>query len=189
MKTFFTSDTHFGCDNLRKYTRSEYGTIEDHDAALMEGINQVVGRQDRLVIVGDFCLAKPGRYRPKIKCRHLAFILGNHDKPRQIQNVFGRDVWDIKMISCDRGHVWCSHYPHAYWHNSHYGSYHAYGHLHFNLEHEFRMDLAFPERRSMDVGVDNAKRILGEHRPFSEDELFDLLSDRAGHGLVSRASR
>ena len=186
MKTFFTADLHFGCDHLRKHTRSEYRTIEDHDEAILQNLNEVVMRRDRLVILGDFCFTKPGRYRPRIKCAHIFFILGNHDKPLQTRNVFGGNVWDTKVISLERGHVFCSHYPHCYWPQSHYGFHHAYGHLHWNAEHEERMNLAFPERRSMDVGLDNAKRILGEHKPFSEDLFFDLLSPFKGHGLVER---
>jgi len=186
MKTFLTADLHFGCENLRKHTRSEYETIEDHDAAIFTNINRAVDRRDRLVILGDFCLKRPGRYRQHINCRHIFFVLGNHDKPQQIRDVFGCNVWQTKYVKLERGNIFCSHFPHAYWHNSHYGSYHAYGHLHYNIEHEDRMDLAFPQRRSMDVGIDSAKRILGEHRPFSEDEFFNYLRLQEGHGLVRK---
>ena len=186
MKTFFTADLHFGCDHLREHTRAEYRTIEDHDEAILQNLNEVVMRRDRLVILGDFCLEKPGRYRPRIKCAHIFFILGNHDKPQKTRNVFGGNVWEGRTVKCDRGNVFCSHYPHAYWDDSHYGVCHAYGHLHYNQDHEDRMDLAFPERRSMDVGIDNAKRILGEHRAFTEDEFFDRTLCFKGHGLVER---
>ena len=185
MTMYLTADLHFGCENLRKHTRSEHATIEDHDAAILDAINSKVGRNDQLAILGDFCIKKPGRYRPGIRCRHIFFILGNHDKPQQIKNVFGGNVWQTKMLSLDRGHVWCSHYPHCYWPQSHYGFCHAYGHLHYNLEHEERMWQAFPERRSMDVGLESAKNSLGEARPFSETEFFELTLCFEGHGLVT----
>jgi hypothetical protein len=31
------------------------------------------------------------------------------------------------------------------------------------------------------VGVDNAKHLLGEYRPFSEDEVMEILLKRPGH--------
>lgn len=186
MTTYFTADTHFGCGRLRKHTRSEFTTIEEHDEALLDGINRTVSRGDQLVIVGDFCLKKPGRYRPKIKCRHIFYVLGNHDKMGAIQRSFGGHVWWHKMIKLERGMVWACHYPTAYWPQSHYGAFHAYGHLHASAEREVAMDSAFPGRRSMDVGVDSAYKIFGDYRPFSSDEFFDLLAGQEGHDIIRR---
>jgi calcineurin-like phosphoesterase family protein len=186
---FLTADIHFDCENLRKHTRAEFSTVEDHNEAMLEGINSTVGRHDQLVIVGDFVLKRPGRWRPKIKCRQIFFVLGNHDNERKTRAVFGANVWQQRMVKGSprpRQLIWCSHYPTAYWDRSHYATYHAYGHIHHNLEYEAAMDLAFPERRSMDVGVDAAKAILGSYRPFHEDEFFDLLSGRQGHNHISR---
>jgi hypothetical protein len=46
------------------------------------------------------------------------------------------------------------------------------------------LDSMWPERRSMDVGVDNAFRIFGEYRPFSEYDILNLLSTRKGHHRI-----
>lgn len=184
MTTFFTADLHFGCDNLVRTARKEFDSTEQHDTELLDAINRVVGRNDRLVILGDFCHEKPGRYRPKLVCRHNFFILGNHDKEKQIRAVFGGNVWMAKMVKLKRGMIWCSHYPHSYWPQSHYGAYHAYGHIHYNLDYEYHMRKAFSDRRALDVGVDHARAVLGEYRPFSEDEFFDILRFREGHDHV-----
>lgn len=186
MKTWFTSDLHLGCEGLVKATRPEFSSVEEHDDALIDNINRMVDRDDRLVILGDFCFKKPGKYRPRIRCRNIFFILGNHDNEHKTRAVFGGNVWTAKMVKLKGGHVWCSHYPHCYWDRSHYGTYHAYGHLHYNIGHEHDMYCAFPQRRSMDVGVDAAIAILGEYRPFLEDEFFDVLWDAKGHGLCER---
>ena len=185
MVTYFTADLHLGCNNLRKHTRPEYGTIEEHDDTIIANINRQVARNDRLIILGDFCLKKPGKYRYRINCRQVFFILGNHDKEAQIRAVFGGNVWLGKLVKLPRGEGWCSHYPHCYWPESHHGSFHCHGHTHHNQAHEAAMDLLGP-RRSMDVGVDSAKALFGSHRPITEDELFDRLAGRPGHGLVSR---
>ncbi len=50
---------------------------------------------------------------------------------------------------------------------------------------EETLDNIYPQRRSMDVGLDNAVKVLGEYRPFSEQEIWDILSVRYGHDRVS----
>ena len=101
--------------------------------------------------------------------------------------MFGGHVWKHRVVKLTTGEkVWCSHYPTAFWPQSHYGFYHAYGHIHYCPEREGMMDLAMPRRRSMDVGVDAAKARLGEYEPFSETEFLYLLSQREGHDIIRR---
>jgi len=186
--TFFTADTHFGCERLVKNIRQEFASIDEHDEALLDNINSTVGRNDCLVIIGDFCFKKPGSYRPKIKCKHIFYILGNHDQPAKIQAVFGGNVWQYRMMKL-KHMVWCCHYPCCHWPQSHYGAFHGYGHTHNNTRYEDAMDLGMPGRRSIDVGVDSAKSLLGEYRPFSEDEFYGFLGDRIGHDYIDPKER
>lgn len=58
------------------------------------------------------------------------------------------------------------------WYGSHKGFYHAYGHSHASLEKS-------PYGKSMDVGIDNAYKLTGEYRPFSVDEVVNLLDKRS----------
>ena len=186
---YFTADLHFGCAKLVDATRPGFLDVEEHDNELVYQINSMVGRNDRLVIVGDFCHSKPGRYRPRITCRHIDFILGNHDSEAKIRNVFGGNVWQQRMIKLTTGDkVWCSHYPTCFWDMCHWGAYHAYGHIHYNPIRESMMDRGMPGRRSMDVSVDAAKRLLGDWRPFSEIEFLYLLDGQTGHDLIKRQS-
>jgi calcineurin-like phosphoesterase family protein len=178
---YFTSDCHFDCATLVKATRQEFTTIEDHNEALLEGINNAVRRTDRLVIIGDFVYKKPGRWRPKIRCSNITYICGNHCNEAKTRAVFGGQVYQQRMVKGDYDRFFCNHYPLAYWDRSHYSVASLYGHLHDNAEKEAIMDKAFPGRRSMDVGVDAAKRLLGEYRPFSESEVLSFIGDRLGH--------
>ena len=162
-------------------TRSEFVTLEDHNETLLEGINSTVSRNDRLVFLGDFCREKPGRWRQRIRCRNIFFILGNHDKETKVRKVFGNNVWYQKTLNIGALPIWCCHFPTAFWDKSHYGALHCYGHIHYNPVYEILLDEAFPGRRSMNVCVDMAKKILGEWRPFSEDEVLDHLATRPGH--------
>ena len=61
------------------------------------------------------------------------------------------------------------HYAHVVWEKSNKKSWHLYGHSHGQLE--TTMDDNFPNRLSMDVGVDNVFQIFGEYRPISFEEI------------------
>ena len=71
------------------------------------------------------------------------------------------------------------HYPSAFWDQSHKGSFHLYGHCHGHKEDV--LDTAFPGRRSIDVGMDNAKRLFDDFIPFNALWLFNTLIEQPGH--------
>lgn len=182
MRTFFTADDHFAHENILKITDRDlhFSSSEEHDDALLEGINSTVGENDRLFVLGDFAWRAGESFTNRIRCKNLHLIFGNHDRAG-----FGKlfkSVEDTAIVKLQGHKVFLSHYPHAYWPSSHRGSLHLYGHVH--AEREETLDACFPGRRSMDCGVDNAKLLLGSYRPFSEDEIIDILMARPGHDQV-----
>lgn len=184
MKTFFTSDTHFNSPRLVEQTRP-WTSVEEHDDYVIDCINTEVCKNDRLIIIGDFCKKKPHKWRQRIRNRNIMYVLGNHDIPvTGFYNCFGKDrVKQILDIKVDGQKITCCHYPMAHWNCSHHGSYHVYGHVHGFKEDE--LSQAFPERRSMDIGVDNAQKMLGSPRPFEASYVIDYLSSFKGHGLIT----
>jgi len=160
-----------------------FTNIEDHDNQLLDTINKVVDRNDHLVIAGDFAYGKPSKYRAKINCKHIHFVMGNHDRVKASENAFGtvRDTMTVKITDGAerRDKVVVTHYPNFYWDGSHRGYYHVYGHVHG--QREDYMDMVEPERRSMDVGVDNIYRLFGYFGPISESQIYEVLGDRKGH--------
>ncbi len=190
MAIYFTADTHFGCEKLVENTRPEFSSIEEHDANLINMINLTVARNDTLVIVGDWCQDKPGKYRQQLKQGiHIFFILGNHDKEAKIRRVFGGNVWHRRMIKYKGEKILCDHYPTAFWNKCFLGVTHLYGHLHNDIKRERMMNKGMPGRRSMDVGVDHAKDWLGEYRPWSYEEIIMYLSPRIGHDTIKEEDR
>jgi len=184
---YFTADTHFGHGRIRALSNREFETGDGHDEYLLDRINSTVGEQDELFILGDFAFDHPGKYRAKIKCKYIRFLMGNHDRVEKSRNVFGETLpIQVTKLRNDDGEqlsaVMC-HYPMAYWPMSHHGSVHLYGHVHGNRE--ATLDDAFPGRRSMDVGMDNARRLLLDYIPFSEQFLFHYLSNNLGHDFPS----
>jgi calcineurin-like phosphoesterase family protein len=84
-------------------------------------------------------------------------------------------VLDFKVKFTKQGKAerfFCSHYSHRVWDQHHKGVFHLYGHSHSSLEHE-------PNGRSIDVGIDNAYKLLGEYRPFNITEVYEVLKDRS----------
>jgi len=180
---YFIADTHFNHKKVvfGMHRRNQVGyfqTVEEHDEALLASINNLVGKKDQLYVLGDFGF-KPSYYKSKINCKHVTLIRGNHDKHEVSTHAFGsyKDIVKVKLMNGVRC-VLC-HYPMIYWEGSHHGTYHLYGHCHGNRERH--LNLFFPERRSLDITVDNLYNYLGLFGPISEGEIIYLLDRRKGH--------
>lgn len=185
MRNHFIADLHLDHEGVLAMSGRLFPSIHAHDEHMISQVNRFVSKNDRLFILGDVAWHSVENYLDRLVCKDVHLIWGNHDR----QN-FGKkfktaeDVTEIKIGPKPNQHkVFLSHYPHAYWPSSHHGSFHLYGHCH--RQREATLDAAFPGRRSLDVGVDNALVLLGEYRPFNENEIIDILSNRPGHDLLS----
>jgi calcineurin-like phosphoesterase family protein len=155
------------------------------DQVIFDRINETVGQDDELYILGDFCFKgkKPLEYRLRIACRNVHLIFGNHDnKMRDYfldpitadMNGFS-SLYDTKEIIYCNQRIYLSHYPHRSWPASHKGSYMLYGHVHGKLDHEDRLS----KKYTLDVGVDNTynyNKPFGE--PWSFKEIQKLFNNR-----------
>lgn len=160
-----------------------WSAIARMDEQLISKINDCVRENDILWHLGDFSFGKrkdfletANKYRSRIKCRNVFLIRGNHDNPN-IGGLFG-GIYDTHEIKIQSKHIVMSHYAHAFWNKSHYGSWNLYGHAHGSAEGW--LDEHMPGRLSIDVGVDNIFRIKGEYRPISFEELSDIFSKTKG---------
>ena len=194
---FFIADTHFGHSNhrggiIKMMARVNpmgqlFSCTEEHDHFLLGQINTRIHPEDELFIIGDFAWDKPGKYRAQIQCRHVRLVKGNHDKTQACANVFGEipEIMRTKAYSENRtDHIklFLSHYPNAYWDGSHRGWGHLYGHCHGQREEE--LDMLFPQRRALDIGVDNVYRVWGYFGPVSEAQVFEYMARRGGHDEI-----
>ena len=199
-KVFFTSDPHFGHGNILKYCRrTKFMTpeeirkldagedfrvsresIDKMSTHLIDQINTTVGEDDTLWCLGDWSFPsnyeEAMKYRFRIHCKDVNLVLGNHDK-RGIAKAFSI-CGDLIELSVDHLKIVLCHYAMAIFNGSHRSALHLYGHSHSGAEET--MDKAFPDRRSMDAGVDNAFKLLGEYRPFSIDEIKKRLLPKKG---------
>ena len=193
---YFTADTHFGNAGVSRCMRrldalgALMETPEHHDPFIINQINKTVGEDDTLYILGDLSDNCAAYYLKKLTVKDIVLIAGNHDDTTG--DPFMRNRWEdtrTVTVSDHKGGKFfsmqtiLSHYPHMFWDGSHRGYFHLYGHVHGMREDT--LDSIYPQRRSMDVGLDNAFKVLGEYRPFSEQEIWDILSVRHGHDKVS----
>lgn len=206
---WFTSDTHFGHANIALYARRKFclepsdlsvaeqiwsgerqkgrwspgwESIANMDEHLISMINEYVAEDDILWHLGDFCFWKKNArrgaswYRSMIRCKNVYLLVGNHD-PKETRDVFDA-CYDYREAKVNSKEIIMSHYAMCFWNRSHYGSWMLYGHAHGSAEAWLEKNM--PGRLSMDVGVDNAFRILGEYRPFSFGEISSIFASRKG---------
>lgn len=77
---YFTSDTHFNHNSILKFCNRPFETIEEHDNKLIENWNSVVGLDDTVFHLGDFCFGGAPKWK-EIRSQlngHIILIVGNH---------------------------------------------------------------------------------------------------------------
>lgn len=183
MSIFFTADWHLDHANIIKYCNRPFRDVHEMNETIIESHNKIVTPNDEAYVLGDLALCDSRRARKLISRfnGNLHLIRGNHEKAAlQCKDLF---VWIKRMHefyvgdSAVRGNkrlVTLCHYAMKVWNKSHWGadsSIHLYGHSHGSLE-------ADSKSASMDVGIDNAARLLGEYRPFSYQEVIGFIKDK-----------
>lgn len=176
---YFTSDIHHRHKRICEITdRHEVVDQEQHDEWLIELWNSQVTKQDIVYHLGDFSFAS--KYEDIAafitRLNGAIFLLkGNHDKTDNLNKLKSNNLiqhwYDYKEIQI-KGITTCMfHFPISSWHKQHYGSFHLYGHSHGCHQGNGKL---------LDVGLDSAYNILGEHRLFTQDEVYEILSNKQG---------
>ena len=63
MTTFFTSDTHFGHENIIKYCGRPFKDVEKMNERLIKNWNEVVKDTDTIFHLGDFSFRGYGSFK------------------------------------------------------------------------------------------------------------------------------
>lgn len=170
MKTFFTSDLHLGHHNILKYDSRPFGSIEEHDEALLANHNSVVGDHDLVYNLGDvsFSAERVDWWLTRAKGVHH-LIRGNHDDRAAWRSERWASKHEALFLVVGREQFYLSHYAHRTWRNSHHNCYHLYGHTHGALEDK-------PWGKSMDVGV-----MCHDYKPVAMEDVIIHLCDRPPH--------
>lgn len=168
---FFTADWHLGHSNILRFCDRPFDDIEEHDGALIENANEVVG-DGVCYHLGDFSLGRKLGSRLGRLTGEWHFLPGSHDRwmRRYPFHMHERFVAESPLLSLEfklgGKHplvVVLCHYAMRVWDRSHYGSLHLYGHSHGKLP---------GLGKSMDVGVDACG-----FRPVSLRTVMEKLND------------
>ena len=186
---YFWSDLHFGEKEVCKVGKRGqiFSSQEEWEGRCIESLCSYLKAGDILYLLGDTATKQSMRnFRALLPKKIMTvLIVGNHDPSMGFcQTVFGQSfVKDYTKIKLRDNLTILSHYPILYWDKCHNGSLHLHGHV-----HDQKTDLIlslFPEARILDVCPESSLRWLGEFRPFSEDDVCEILLKRKGHDDVS----
>lgn len=185
---YFTSDLHLGHENAIEFKGRPFSTVEEMNSVLIQNINDTVGKDDELWVLGDFAFRinteQVRELRNKIQCRHVHLVYGNHDKDYSQAHIF-QSVQHYKELKTEYGKIILFHYPIMEWNAGHYGAIHLHGHIHstgeYNREnlqkyysdrigdgHTIKIDDL--HLRIYDVGVD-----ANDYKPVSLDYIINLM--------------
>lgn len=168
---FFTSDTHYGHNNIIKFCNRPFSSVEEMDAEMIKRFNERVKYNDTVYHLGDFTLDGYKTFKrvmDQLRIKQI-IIMGydfHHDK--RWLGTFYTSAWTKfipgKMIIVDNfntnKHFVLCHFPFESWDRMHYKSIHLHGHSHNTLR-------KLPHR--YDVGVDS-----WDFYPVSLDEILTL---------------
>ena len=114
-KVWLMSDLHLGHNQEFVYKRRGFGSIEEHNEALIANIKACVGENDDFYILGDLTLGDldaAAAYLRQIPGK-VHIILGNHDTDRRVEfyESLGWDVQFATIIKWGKYRFYLSHYP------------------------------------------------------------------------------
>ena len=180
MKTYITSDLHFGhrnimnfCPDARARFRNDLSYM--HEAMVKEWTD-LIEPDDTVYILGDVAFMSGSDAAKMIGRLNGKKILieGNHDRKTLMDLNFRRKFAEIHKylwINYNGTQVIMFHYPIAEWDQMHRGSVHFHGHLHGGVS-------GMEKYRCRDVGMDSTGMIA----VLMEDAIRDAMKGEVkGH--------
>lgn len=165
-KLFYTSDLHFGHRNILNFCSRPFISEKEMNLGLIENWNSVVGPNDIVFNLGDFCWWDSNRDIQRLFSKlngKIYFQFGNHDSKKGF-----REVPSHVEILDDITHSWIHfegestiyevvtcHYPLLTYAGKLRGVYHFFGHIHSGPGSMSSEALLSLDKNMYDVGMDN----------------------------------
>jgi calcineurin-like phosphoesterase family protein len=174
----FTSDLHESHLKITGYTnRGKDTTQENHTEWLIDVWNKNVTPADVCYSLGDYSFAKKyddiAKFTERLNGNKI-LIKGNHDKREHLNQLVKDQLisawYDYKEIKIGETSVCLFHFPVKFWHKQAHGSVHLHGHL-----HGANSGL---DGKVLDVGIDSAYNLYGQHRFFTEEDILNYMKDK-----------
>jgi len=134
IKVFFIADTHFNHKKIIEYENRPFQDIEEMNNKMIENWNSVVGRMDKVFMLGDFGFYDTSRLLDKLKGFKI-LVMGNHDRRKSVKHWFESGFTEVSKYPILYNNWLLSHEPVG---TTIYKN--IYGHLHskgWNNEYRF----------------------------------------------------
>lgn len=119
-QVWVTSDTHFGHQNILSYEnrvdKLKVTTVEEHDEELIRRWNNVVCKDDLVIILGDFSFKKAEATNELLKQLNgdKVLVRGNHDifvDDKKFDKSLFKAIYDYKETKYKGQEIALMHYP------------------------------------------------------------------------------
>jgi calcineurin-like phosphoesterase family protein len=142
---YFISDTHFFHENVIRFDKRPFASIEEMNAKMRDWWNNTVSEKDRIYILGDFIWLPPSdpeyiKFTKNLNGKKV-LIKGNHDNVEkfssELKNCF-EDIKSRKEIKLNKKRIIMDHYPlMMYRHDTDSNVFHFHGHTHTTGEQDY----------------------------------------------------
>lgn len=142
---FFISDTHFFHNNVIKFDKRPFQSIEDMHKTMLKNWNDKVTNADTVYILGDFCWRTTDEaidFLSELKGRKR-LINGNHDfknSSAKYKKLF-ESIKDYDEIIVGDTFCQLSHYFIPFYNKHRYGGIMLHGHSHNSQEHFYELEI------------------------------------------------
>ena len=167
---FYTSDLHFGHENIIKSCGRPFSSADEMDEALIAAWNARVTRADTVYILGDliYKAERPPEYYLKRLKGKKYLIVGNHDGSwlNERTRKYFQSISPFLETTDGRHALTLCHYAMvSYHHDSR--AYMIHGHMHNNLYADY-YPLLIKRERVLNAGVD-----INGFKPVTFEELCE----------------
>jgi calcineurin-like phosphoesterase family protein len=185
-KIWFASDYHFCHANVIKYDGRPFNNVDEMNEILINNWNEVVGDNDVVFYLGDLSFDRAGKDTQAIVKElkgKIHFILGNHDKEKDIRklNRFETvsDYINLSVADDDnprkRQGIMMMHYPILSWDKAHHGDFMLHGHCHGSLMNDPEYSWYY-KRKVLDLSCN-----MIDYKPISYGEIKSIMNNKEKH--------
>lgn len=177
MAIWVCADLHLQHKNMINYCRNRFNSVEEHDKYVIERFNSVVGKDDRVFILGDLGFTPRDTLAAKVKQLNgiKTLIIGNHDRLKDSDYTNMGIAQVIRHPVFYNNNIVLSHIPAQECFHSPY-TINVHGHLHGNildLPNFFNVNVELTDFLPINIKVfeEKAKEICEQYRwqPFGSE--------------------
>jgi len=185
--TFFTSDTHFNHAHIIRFCTRPFTDVNQMNEALIRNWNRVVGQNDVIFHLGDFCFGGKAAWNSILDRLNgrIFLILGNHDLKNYRPDLASRfeHVTMQMHIEVGKQEIYLNHNPFLCYGGAYDNTWQLFGHVHTGPHNTGidipRLKMLFPLQ--YDVGVDN-----NAFAPVSFNRVRDLINEQVSNAANSQ---